>query len=445
MSLTNPKVRRAALAFIFVTAVLDIVAMGIIIPVLPQLIEEFVGSNARAGVINGVFVALWAGMQFICSPIIGSLSDRYGRRPVILISCAGLALDYVLMALAPNLWWLAAGRIIAGITSSSFTTIYAYMADITEPAKRARAYGLIGAAFSGGFVLGPVLGGFLGDFDPRLPFWVAGGLSGVAFFYGLLILPESLPVEKRMAFSWRRANPVGSLILLKRHAELSGLAVVNFLLYFAHHVFSAVFVLYAAWRYGWGPKEVGLLLALVGVLDMLVQGVAVGPLVKRFGDRGVMVFGLLGGTVGIALMGWAPTGLIFILAMLPNALWGLAMPTLQSLMTRRVGEDEQGQLQGANMSVASIAGVMSPLFFGWIYSISVGEGALATRLWLANALDAAPARILALATRVMTQPGLAFYLAAVTLFLAALVGWVVGRRADRDDAADARLDPVQNP
>ncbi|WP_296169613.1 TCR/Tet family MFS transporter [uncultured Brevundimonas sp.] len=445
MSLTNPKVRRAALAFIFVTAVLDIVAMGIIIPVLPQLIEGFVGSNARAGVINGVFVALWAGMQFICSPIIGSLSDRFGRRPVILISCAGLALDYVLMALAPNLWWLAAGRIIAGITSSSFTTIYAYMADITEPAKRARAYGLIGAAFSGGFVLGPVLGGFLGDFDPRLPFWVAGGLSGVAFFYGLFILPESLPVEKRMAFSWRRANPVGSLILLKRHAELSGLAVVNFLLYFAHHVFSAVFVLYAAWRYGWGPKEVGLLLALVGVLDMLVQGVAVGPLVKRFGDRGVMVFGLLGGTVGIALMGWAPTGLIFILAMLPNALWGLAMPTLQSLMTRRVGEDEQGQLQGANMSVASIAGVMSPLFFGWIYSISVGEGALATRLWLASALDAAPAQMLALVTRVMTQPGLAFYLAAVTLFLAALVGWVVGRKADRDDAAVARLDPVQNP
>ncbi|MGV9009866.1 TCR/Tet family MFS transporter [Brevundimonas sp.] len=445
MSLSNPKVRRAALAFIFVTAVLDIVAMGIIIPVLPQLIEDFVGSNARAGVINGVFVALWAAMQFACSPIIGSLSDRYGRRPVILISCAGLALDYVLMALAPNLWWLAAGRIIAGITSSSFTTIYAYMADITEPAKRARAYGLIGAAFSGGFVLGPVMGGFLGDIDQRLPFWVAGGLSGVAFFYGLFVLPESLPVERRMAFSWRRANPVGSLILLKRHTELSGLAVVNFLLYFAHHVFSAVFVLYAAWRYGWGPKEVGLLLALVGVLDMVVQGVLVGPLVKRFGDRGIMVFGLLGGTVGIALMGWAPTGLIFILAMLPNALWGLAMPTLQSLMTRRVGEDEQGQLQGANMSVASIAGVMSPLFFGWIYSISVGEGALATRLWLANALDGAPAQMLAVATRVMTQPGLAFYLAAVALLLAAIVGWFVGKRADRDDAAEARLDPVPNP
>ena len=408
-ALSSIRHQRAALAFIFVTAVLDIVAMGIIIPFQPGLIEDFVGSNARAGVINGVFVALWAGMQFVCSPIIGSLSDQYGRRPVILISCAGLAVDYVLMAVAPDLWWLALGRIIAGITSSSFTTIYAYMADITAPEKRARAYGLIGAAFSGGFVLGPVLGGFLGEYGPRVPFWFAAGLSGVAFLYGLLVLPESLAPEKRMTFSWARANPVGALILLRRHTELSGLAVVNFLLYFAHHVFSAVFVLYAALRYGWGPGEVGLLLALVGVLDMLVQGVVVGPVVKRFGDRATMVFGLFGGTVGIAAMGWAPDGLWFILAMLPNALWGLAMPTLQSLMTRRVGEDEQGQLQGANMSVASIAGVASPLFFGWIYSISAGEGAR------------------------VPHPGLAFFLAAVVLLLAALIGWRVGRRAEREE------------
>ncbi|RZJ38977.1 MAG: MFS transporter, partial [Brevundimonas sp.] len=172
-ALNDLKVRRAAIAFILVTAVLDVIAMGIIIPVLPRLIEDFVGSNADAGWINGVFIALWAAMQFVCSPIIGSLSDKYGRRPVILISCAGLALDYVLMALAPSLWWLAAGRIIAGITSSSFTTVFAYMADITAPEKRARAYGLIGAAFSGGFVLGPVLGGFLGELGPRAPFWFA--------------------------------------------------------------------------------------------------------------------------------------------------------------------------------------------------------------------------------------------------------------------------------
>lgn len=417
-ALNRLRTHRAALAFIFVTAVLDIVAMGIIIPVLPRLIEDFVGSNAQAGVINGVFVALWAGMQFICSPVIGSLSDQYGRRPVILISCAGLALDYVLMAVAPDLWWLALGRIIAGITSSSFTTVYAYMADITAPEKRARAYGLIGAAFSFGFVLGPVLGGFLGEFGTRVPFWFAAGLSTVAFLYGLLVLPESLPADKRMVFSWKRANPVGSLILLRRHPELSGLAVVNFLLYFAHHVFSAVFVLYAAWRYGWGPREVGLLLALVGVLDMVVQGGLVGPIVKRLGDRAAMVLGLIGGTIGIAAMGWAPDGLWFIAAMLPNALWGLAMPTLQSLMTRRVGEDEQGQLQGANMSVASIAGVMSPLFFGWVYSLSVGEHA------------------------VIQMPGLAFYLAAVVLLLAAVIGWLVGRGQERRDAVSVQAPPT---
>lgn len=430
MSLHQPKVRRAAIAFILVTAVLDIVAMGIVIPVLPHLIEEFVGSNARAGLLNGVFVALWAGMQFLASPVIGSLSDQYGRRPVILISCAGLAADYVLMALAPNLWWLAVGRLIAGVTSSSFTTIYAYMADITEPEKRARAYGLIGAAFSGGFVLGPVLGGFLGEFGPRVPFWVAGALSGVAFLYGLFVLPESLPLEKRMPFSWRRANPVGAMILLKRHAELAGLAVVNFLLYFAHHVFSAVFVLYAGLRYGWGPWQVGALLAMVGALDMIVQGLLVGPASKRFGDRATMIFGLCGGAVGIALMGWAPTGVAFIVAMFPNALWGLAMPTLQSLMTRRVGESEQGQLQGANMSVASIAGVASPLFFGWIYSVSVGEGGGRAAAWLSDrGLPAVSAAVDAL----LSEPGLAFYLASVVLALGALIGFLTARRAERDE------------
>jgi len=406
----NLRSHRAALGFIFVTALLDIVSMGIVIPVLPSLIEQFAGSNASAGIWNGAFVAMWAAMQFLASPVIGSLSDQYGRRPVILLSCAGMAADWALMAVAPNLWWLAVGRLLGGLTSSSFTTIYAYMADITAPENRARAYGLIGAAFSGGFVLGPVLGGFLGEVDPRLPFWAAAALSGLAFLYGAVVLPESLPVEKRMVFSWKRANPVGAMVLLLRHRELAGLSVVNFLLYFAHHVFSAVFVLYAAYRYGWGPREVGFLLAMVGVLDMVVQGVLTGPVVARLGDRATMILGLFGGTLGIALMGWAPTGWLFALAMLPNALWGLAMPTLQSLMTRQVSESEQGQLQGANMSVASIAGVMSPLFFGWIYSLSVGTQA--------------PIAI----------TGLAFYIAAAVLLAAAVIGWLVARRAERTEA-----------
>ncbi|VTO16450.1 MFS transporter [Brevundimonas vancanneytii] len=367
--------------------------MGIVIPVLPHLIEEFVGSNARAGLLNGVFVALWAGMQFLASPVIGSLSDQYGRRPVILLSCAGLAADYVLMALAPNLWWLAVGRLVAGVTSSSFTTIYAYMADITEPEKRARAYGLIGAAFSGGFVLGPVLGGFLGEFGPRVPFWVAGALSGVAFLYGLFILPESLPLEKRMPFSWRRANPVGAMILLKRHAELAGLAVVNFLLYFAHHVFSAVFVLYAGLRYGWGPWQVGALLAMVGVLDMIVQGVLVGPASKRFGDRATMIFGLCGGAVGIALMGWAPTGVAFIVAMFPNALWGLAIADASVPDDPPRRRERAGPASGREHERRLHRRRGSPLFFGWIYSVSVGEGGAQAAAWLSErGLPACPLR-----------------------------------------------------
>ncbi|XHS33704.1 TCR/Tet family MFS transporter [Pseudoxanthomonas sp. UC29_72] len=305
----------------------------------------------------------------------GSLSDRYGRRPVILLSTAGLAIDYLLMALAPNLWWLAAGRIVSGITTASFTTVYAYMADITTPENRARGYGLIGAAFSAGFVAGPLLGGVLGEWSPRAPFWAAAAMSTLAFAYGAFVLPESLAPEKRMAFSWSRANPLGALRLLRSHQELTGLAVVNFLLYFAHHVFSAVFVLYAADRYGWGAWQVGLLLAMVGALDMLVQGTLTGPAVRRFGDRRTMIIGLCFGALGIACMGLAPTGWLFVAAMLPNALWGLAMPTIQSLMTQRVSESEQGQLQGANNSVGAIAGVVSPVFFGWVYSRSVGPEA----------------------------------------------------------------------
>lgn len=370
-ALPTPR-RNAALVFILVTALLDVMSMGIIIPVLPQLIENLSGSIAAAGLWNGLFIALWAGMQFLCSPVIGSLSDRFGRRPVILMSVFGLALDYVLMALAPNLWWLALGRILAGITSSSFTSTFAYMADITPPEARARGYGLIGAAFSAGFVAGPLVGGMLGELSLRAPFWAAAALSGMAFLYGLLILPESLPREKRMAFSWRRANPFGALQLLRSHPELSGLAIVNFLLYFAHHLFSAVFVLYAGERYGWGAWQVGTLLAMVGLLDMIVQGVLVGPVVKRLGDRTTMVVGLSFGALGVAAMGLAPTGWLFVAAMLPNALWGLAMPTIQSLMTGRVSESEQGQLQGANNSVGSIAGIASPLFFGAVYSASVG-------------------------------------------------------------------------
>ena len=394
---------RATLAFILVTAVLDVMAMGIVIPVLPSLIEEFAGSVSRAGWINGVFVALWAGMQFLASPVIGALSDQVGRRPVILVSTAGLAADYVLMALAPSLAWLAVGRLLAGATSASFTTIAAYMADITPPEARARAYGLIGAAFSAGFVAGPLMGGLLGEISPRAPFWAAAGLAGLAFIYGAVILPESLPLSARMRFSWRRANPLGALRLLLSHPELTGLAIVNFLIYFANHLFSVVFVLYSAHRFGWGAAQIGLLLALYGALAIAVQGVLVGPVVKVFGERQTMVIGLAGGALGLLAMGTAPTGLIFAAALVPTAMWELAMPTIQSLMTQRVSEREQGQLQGALTSIGSVAGVVSPLFFGAIYAWTLAE--------------ATP----------LPYPGLAFVIDAGVLAGAAILGWRVAR------------------
>lgn len=394
---------RPAIIFILVTALLDVMAMGLVIPVLPALIEEFAGSVADAGIWNGVMVAIWAGAQFICSPIIGSLSDRYGRRPVILISTAGLSLDWALMALAPDLWWLAVGRIIGGITSSSFTACFAYMADITPPEGRARAYGLIGAAFAAGFVAGPALGGILGEFGPRVPFWAAAGLSALAFLYGLFVLPESLPPEKRMAFSWARANPVGALRLLGSHRDLTGLAASFFLLHFAHHVFSVVYVLYAGHRFGLAVLEIGLMLAVAGLLDMGVQGALVGPLVKRFGDRAVMIAGFVGGSLGLVAMGLASTPELFAATLIPNALWGLAMPTIQSQMTARVSEREQGQLQGANNSIGSIAGIASPLFFGWLYSQSI-----------------------------TSAPGLSFLVAAAVLLLSAAVALIFARIAARE-------------
>ncbi|HEX7857474.1 MAG TPA: TCR/Tet family MFS transporter [Sphingobium sp.] len=361
---------RPAVAFIFVTALLDVMSMGLVIPVLPSLVEQFAHSDSAAGIWNGLLVALWAAMQFIFSPIIGALSDRYGRRPVILISTIGLSADWLLMALAPNLWWLAVGRMLGGITSSSFTAVYAYMADITPPEGRAKAFGIVGAAWAAGFVAGPALGGILANWGPRTPFWVASALSAAAFLYGLFILPESLPKERRMDFAWSRANPLGSLRLLRSHAELMGLSAVNFLLYFAHHLFSAIYVLYAWHRYGLGPFQVGLLLASAGLLDMAVQGWLVGKISNKLGDRMTMVIGLICGATGLVAMGVAPNAHMFALALLPNSLWALAIPTLQSLMTARVSEREQGQLQGANNSVASIAGVASPLFFGWLYSLS---------------------------------------------------------------------------
>jgi DHA1 family tetracycline resistance protein-like MFS transporter len=370
----HPTPRRAALVFIFITVLLDILALGIIIPVLPKLVENFLGGNtAAAAEMFGLFGTVWALMQFVFSPVLGALSDRFGRRPVILISCFGLGLDYIFMALAPTLSWLFVGRVISGITAASIPTAGAYITDVTPPEKRAAGFGMLGAAFGVGFVLGPALGGVLGGINPRLPFWVAAGMSLLNAMYGLFVLPESHPPERRANFRWSRANPLGSLTLLRSHPELLGLATVNFLYYLAHEVLPSTFVLYAGYRYHWDERAVGLTLAVVGVCTGIVQAGLIKPIVARFGERRALIAGLLFGTAAFAIYGLAATGAVFMIGVPVMALWGLSGPSAQGLMTRHVEPAAQGQLQGALQSLRGITGMIGPGLFTLTFATFIGS------------------------------------------------------------------------
>jgi DHA1 family tetracycline resistance protein-like MFS transporter len=369
-------VRKAALAFIFVTVLIDMLAFGMIIPVLPILVQNFVGGNAaRAAQMYGVFGTAWALMQLIFSPVQGSLSDHFGRRTVILISCTGLGLDFILMALAPNLWWLLVGRVISGITAASFSTAGAYISDVTPPEKRAASFGLLGAAFGVGFVLGPALGGMLGAISPRLPFWASAFLALANVCWGLFVLPESLPKEKRVAFSWKNAHPLGALKLLRSHPMLWGLAVSYFFVNFAHVVLPSITVLYMHYRYGWDTRAVGLLLGGVGISSLIVQGFLVKPAVRWLTERRAMVAGLAFGATGFAIYGLAVTGSIFWIGVPVMALWGIATPSLQTLMTRLVDATEQGRLQGALASLVGLASLIGPIVFTQTFSLFISTRA----------------------------------------------------------------------
>jgi DHA1 family tetracycline resistance protein-like MFS transporter len=363
---------RAAFIFIFVTVMLDMIALGVVVPVLPKLIKHFLnGNTADAAHIVGYFAFSWALMQFLFQPVIGSLSDHFGRRPIVILSNLGLGADYILMALSPNLWFLFAGRLISGITSASYSTASAYIADVVAPEKRAALYGMLGAAFGLGFTIGPAIGGVLGDIDLKLPFWGAGALSLINGVYGLFVLPESLPRERRSAFSWRRANSLGSLKLLRSNPRLIRLSVAGLLQRFAHGSLPSMFVLYVDYRYQWSAGAVGLSLAAVGILQMVVSGGLIRPVIKRFGEQGTMLFGMVNGIVGFGLYAIAPDTSIFLLAFVPIALWGLANPAIQGLSTRYVGPTEQGKLQGAQASLGSIADMIGPLIFSQIFAAAI--------------------------------------------------------------------------
>ncbi len=397
---------RAAFVFILITVAFDMLAFGIIAPVLPNLILQMEGgSMARASAVTGYFGFAWATMQFIFSPILGAWSDRFGRRPVILISCLGLGLDYIFMALAPSLRWLFVGRIISGITTSNISSAFAYVTDVTPPEKRAKQFGMVGAVFGLGFVVGPAVGGFLGGISLRAPFWAAAILSLANVLYGFFILPESLPKEKRAKSAWQMANPLGSLTLLRSHPELAGLSAAMTLFYLAHNALPSVFVLYTEYRYGWNERDVGLSLTVVGVFAATVSGGLVGPYVKRFGEKFSLLSGLVFGILGFAGFALAWRGSLLLASIPFIALWGVAGPAMQSLMSRRVDPTSQGKLQGAINSLRAITGMIGPLIFTQVFALAIAKNAA------------------------VHLPGAPYLLAAVLLGVSLLIAYVVTRRS----------------
>jgi DHA1 family tetracycline resistance protein-like MFS transporter len=348
-------------------------------------------------------------MQFLFSPLQGALSDRFGRRPLILASNFGLCFDYVLMAIAPSLWWLFVGRMLSGITAASISTANAYIADVTPPEKRAGAFGMMGVAFSVGFILGPALGGFLASIDPHLPFWASAGLSLLNGLYGLFVLPESLPRQRRSVWRWSRTNPVGSLTLLRSHAELLGLSVVSLLSAFAHSALPTVMVLYMTYRYGWDERMVGITMAIIGVSTLIMQGGVVRPFVAHFGERAALYTGYFLGAAGFATIGLAPNGYWLWAGIVLLSSWALSGAAVMSLMSRRVAPDEQGQLQGANASLMGIASMLGPGIFTISYAAAINP------------------------KYGFNLPGVPFVIGAFFLLGALFIGWRVMRK-EPDDA-----------
>jgi DHA1 family tetracycline resistance protein-like MFS transporter len=411
-----------AFLFILVMVALDMVAFGIIAPVLPDLIRQFEGGDfGRASHLTGYLLFVWNAMQFLFSPILGAWSDRFGRRAIILLSCFGLGVDYIVMALAPTLRWLFIGRIISGITASNISTAFAYVTDVTPPEKRAKPFGYISAAFGLGFIIGPAVGGYLGNFNIRAPFWAAAILSLVNSLYGFFVLPESLPAERRAKSAWHMANPLGSLTLLRSHAQLAGLSIVVTLYYLAHNSLPSVWALYTMKRYSWSRGDVGLSLSVVGVCASVISGVLVGPFVTRFGERRSVLFGLLCGTLGFVGFALASRGWVLYAVIPFIALWGIAAPAIQSLMSRRVDPSSQGKLQGAINSLRAITGMAGPVLFTQIFALAISPRA---RIQLAGA---------------------PYYLAGLLLLSSLLLAVYVTRpgaeRAEATGQAAASLDP----
>jgi len=404
---------KAAFAFIFITVLLDMISFGVIIPVFPQLILQLQGGDmAGAAAIFGIFGTAFALIQFIFAPVQGALSDRFGRRPVVLLSNLGLGVDYVVMALAPTIPILFLGRLVSGATSASFSISGAYVADVTPPDKRAARFGLIGVAFGIGFIVGPAVGGFLGAIDIRAPFWASAVLSFANFLYGLLILPESLPPERRGPFRLRAANPIGAMRFLGSRPVLFSLALVAFVANLAHDSLPNTFVLYSTARFAFDERAIGLSLAIVGASSLVVQGLVVGRAVAAVGEYRALLAGLCIGLVAQLLLGLAPTTAVFLLALPIWSFFGLTGASLQAIATREVAPNEQGQLQGALSSLRSIVTLVTPVLYTGTFALFVGPLA---GLGLQGAPFVLSAALLAIAAAILVR-------AATTLAGGAVAG-----------------------
>jgi len=361
--------RDAAIGFIFVTMLIDVIGFGLIIPIMPDLIKELSGGTlSDASRYGGWMMFAFATAQFIFSPILGNLSDRFGRRPILLISLFGFSIDYLLLAFAPNIMWLFIGRILAGVMGASFTTAGAYIADISPPEKRAQNFGMIGVAFGLGFIIGPVMGGLLGKFGTRVPFFAAAAITMLNWLYGYFILPESLKPENRRAFNWKRANPIGSLLHLKKYPVVLGLVGCFVLIYIAAHAVQSNWTFYTMEKFKWGEDMVGYSLGAVGILVAIVQGGLIRIVNPMLGQKRSVYFGLLLYVIGFILFAFASQGWMMFVFLIPYCLGGIAGPALQGIISNQVPANEQGELQGALTSLMSATSIFGPLMMTGIFA-----------------------------------------------------------------------------
>ncbi len=363
-----------AILFVVGVALMNAVATMIVIPVLPRLVQGFTGSTGSAAHVVGVFATVFALVQFVVSPFLGSLSDRYGRRAVILGSAFGQSINFVMMALAPNLSWLLIARIISGATSASLPAVNAYIADVVPPNRRAASYGWVSAANSAGFLLGPALGGLLGEIGPRLPFWAAAALSLGNVVYGSFVLRESLHGERRKPLSFRRANPIAAVRFLSVREDVASLTLVLVMLMLAQQCMPNTIVLYTDYRFGWSAAHIGAYLTAVGIAGMLVQGFVLKPFVARFGERAAVMFGFVCYTIAFLIYASAPVGRLFVLAAPFFALGGLVTPSVQAQVTHKVAPEEQGRLQGALAAVTNLCGLFTPILYTQVFAFAIGPG-----------------------------------------------------------------------